>query len=227
MANGFGLGGEVLGWAAGSAHTTGDSKRRTSMPLAWRLRWFLTILPALTLPTSAQSATIRVPADQSTIQAAIAMMRPGDTIEVAAGTYEGPFNVSNVRCTATQPCTIHGAGMFATILRGMRAATDWQDMGNGVFRRTMQASVDPITNAGDGYPMRDAFDPANLYQRSAWVEPGSGILEHLPLGYAGDSLTSPGDGQWSYNPTTHAVYANPYGNAPASDILIPFLSRLF
>jgi cysteine-rich repeat protein len=154
-------------------------------------------------------------------------MQPGDTIDVAAGIYEGPFNPGRVRCTATLPCTIRGAGMFTTVLRGMRPATDWQSMGNGVYRRTMQASADPITTADDGYPMRDAYDPANLYQRNGYVEPGSGLVEHLPLGYAGDGVTSPGDGQWSYDPTTHTVFANPYGSAPIGDVLIPFVSRLF
>lgn len=174
---------------------------------------------------SVEAAVIRVPADQPSVQAGLAAMRAGDTLELAAGVYEGPVNLGAVPCTAALRCTLHGAGMYSTVVRGMRAEADWQDMGGGVWRRLMAPSVDPITTAGDGFPMRDAYDPALVVQRDAF--PAAGIPEHLPLGYAGDGVLTPGDGRWSYHPATHYVYANPYGSAAPGELLVPFLSRLF
>jgi hypothetical protein len=186
-----------------------------------------TFLCALMLATTADAALIRVPADRPTVQAALAVMQPGDTVDVGPGVYEGPINLGRIRCTATLPCTLRGAGMLSTYIRGMRAESTWTSLGGGVYRHAMTASVDPITTLGDGFPMRDAYDPANVYQRDGFVNPITGTLEHLPLGYAGDGVAAPGDGRWSYDPATHTVTANPYGNAPPTDLLIPFLSRLF
>jgi predicted outer membrane repeat protein len=48
---------------------------------------------AVLIPISARSDTIRVPADQPTIQAAIAIALVGDTVLMAPGVYTGPGNV--------------------------------------------------------------------------------------------------------------------------------------
>ncbi len=52
------------------------------------LLWIL----CLTAPTATMSAVIRVPADQSTIQAGLDAAQSGDVVLVAAGNYNGPGN---------------------------------------------------------------------------------------------------------------------------------------
>jgi hypothetical protein len=45
------------------------------------------LLVAFAIPSAAAAATIHVPGDQPTIQAGIGAATPGDTVEVACGTY--------------------------------------------------------------------------------------------------------------------------------------------
>lgn len=55
--------------------------------------------------------TLRVPQDFSLVQRAISAAAPGDTVLIAAGTYEGNFSV-------LKPLTIQGAGLGKTVLLG-------------------------------------------------------------------------------------------------------------
>jgi hypothetical protein len=169
-------------------------------------------------------ATCGVRGPFRTIQEALRKMRGGDTIQVAAGVYTGPFDLNRVRCARRARCTLRGAGRFETILRGMRRETDWQQSSAGVYVRTMQAASDQ-GHGTEGYPPRDDFDPGNVYQESAWT--ADGHADHLPLGDAGDGVATPGDGQWSYHPPTRSIYANPYASAGPETLLVPFVFRLF
>jgi len=63
----------------------------------------------LVFTTAAFAATINVPADQATIQAAINAAAPGDTINVAAGTYSENINVN-------KSLTLQGAGAAITTI---------------------------------------------------------------------------------------------------------------
>ncbi len=56
--------------------------------------WLCTLLFLEAIPFSAFAATIRVPKDQSTIQAAIDVAATGDTVLVADGTYAGDGNTN-------------------------------------------------------------------------------------------------------------------------------------
>jgi cysteine-rich repeat protein len=159
-----------------------------------------------------------------TIREAIRIMHRGDTIQVAAGIYAGPFDLNGVRCGARARCTIRGAGRFETILRGMRVETDWRQTSPGVWVRTMQAAEDE-GHGTENYPPRDDYDPGNVYQAGAWT--ADGHADHLPLGNAGDGVATPGDGQWSYDPATRRIHANPYGAAGPETLLVPFVFRLF
>lgn len=158
-----------------------------------------------------------------TIQEALRKMRRGDTIQVAAGVYLGPFDLNSRRCTKRARCTLRGAGRFETTLRGMQPETDWQQTSAGVYMRTMQAAADK-GHGSENYPTRDDFDPGNVYQAGAWI--ADGRADHLPLGDAGDGIATPGDGRWSYDPATHRISANPYRSAGPETLLVPFVFRL-
>lgn len=145
--------------------------------------------------------------------------RPGNTVELAPGIYEGPLDFRTAGCTAALPCVLHSTG--ATI-RGMRAPGDWQALAPDLFIRVMEPSVDPIMAMAnnDGHDQFDEYSPGNVYQ--------SGIRadgQHTALGWAGWDVFTPADGQWSYHRTTHVLYVNPYGMS-IGNVLVPFLSRL-
>ena len=69
-----------------------------------------TILPLL-LGSVCTAATIRVPADQRTIQSAINVAADGDTISVAAGVYAEAIVLN-------EGLTIEGAGADVTVISG-------------------------------------------------------------------------------------------------------------
>jgi len=80
-----------------------------------RLRATLLCLAGLTIPLLVHAATIRVPADQPTIQAGINVAFPGDTVLVAPGTYTGMGNKNlNLMGKAVRLASEQGAG--ATII---------------------------------------------------------------------------------------------------------------
>jgi hypothetical protein len=91
-------------------------------------------------------------------------------------------------------------------VRGMTTHTDWSDLGGGIFRRTMEES--PTPHGIMGTHERDNYDPMILVESDA------------SLAYDGDNISSPRDGHWSYNPTTHEITVNPLG-ADASAVMVP------
>jgi hypothetical protein len=156
-----------------------------------------------------------------TIAEGILALQPGDTLNVrgAHGAFDGIYVESlaladaagvpgrSLPCTASQPCVIQGcrAGACPTdevpIIRGMTLRSDWVPLGGGVYRRTMEATPNPDPLA------RDAYDPTILVQGTAY--PLS------LLGYSGDSVATPPDGQWSYDPPTQQIYVHPPGGVDA------------
>jgi hypothetical protein len=158
----------------------------------------------------------------------IEAMGPGDTLNIRGahdgfdGVYFEQLSVSDdsllpgkaLGCSLTQRCVIQGcrAPVCPTdeqpVIRGMTLRSDWVSEGGGVYRRIMEATPEP-----DGLE-RDLFDPHLLMQGTA--------TPLTMLAYAGDDVTTPADGEWSYHPATQIIFANPLGDAdPVTEIFVP------
>ena len=166
-----------------------------------------------------------------TIAEGILAMAAGDTLNIRGPheTFDGVyFEQLSLRdgaatpgqalaCSLPRPCVIQGCRAPACstdeepIVRGMTLRDDWVAQGNGVHRRVMEPTPEP-----DGLE-RDLFDPHILMQATG--------TPMTMLAYAGDGDTTPLEGQWSYDPATHAVFVNPAGGAdPATTIFVPHFS---
>jgi len=172
-----------------------------------------------------RSATCGATGPFRTVAQGVTAMQAGDTLTIqgAHGAFDGIYReqltLANgessltpgraLACTQTAPCTIQGSG--SPIMRASRRYTDWVDRGGGVYSRIAEMSPDMESTFN-----RDQYEPETLLLAS----PTSTLLTFLP--YAGDSVASPPDGNWSYNPTTHEVRVNPTGNADPSLIEVPY-----
>lgn len=157
-----------------------------------------------------------------TIQEGLLAMPSGYTLSIRGahdgfdGVYREFVNLGSggraLACTAALPCVIRGYpnDPHARLL-GSRRYTDWQNRGGGVYARVSEqtAVTEPTHN-------RDAWDPNTLYFDDATQ----------PMPYAGDNVSAPTDGAWSYNPTTHEVAVNPPGVANADTIEVPFFHNV-
>src|SRR5208283_671884 len=81
----------------------------------------LAVVLALISPQLVDAATIHVPADQPTIQAAINAASNGDTVQVAPGTYTENINFNGKAITVTstggpQVTTINGGGVGSVVI---------------------------------------------------------------------------------------------------------------
>ena len=102
---------------------------------------------SLVTATPVAAATINVPGDQPTIQAAIAAASPGDTIMVAAGTY-----VEVDQIVISKNLTIIGANKDTTIIKPAQNTTNSGD-GRGWFlvNTGIQFNLSNVTLNGSGY----------------------------------------------------------------------------
>jgi hypothetical protein len=109
----------------------------------------LAIAIALTLSTSVTAATIRVPADQPVIQAALWVANNGDTVLVAPGTYTGDGN-RNLDFGGRAVLLRSESGAAATIL-DCQATSEFHD------RVVILNSGEDSTTVIDGFTMTGAW----------------------------------------------------------------------
>jgi hypothetical protein len=184
-----------------------------------------------TCPTSGSGAQANCGASGPfrTIGEGIRAMQPGDTLNIRSGVYFEQMTLRNnstqpgraLACTTAAPCVIQGCRAPACptnevpTVRGMRTRADWTATSGGVYWRTMELSPE-IASSGDQNNTR-AGDPLMVMQGTAH-----------PFGmmpYAGDNVTAPPDGRWSFHPATRRLYVNPTGSAdPATVVQIPHFS---
>jgi hypothetical protein len=164
-----------------------------------------------------------------TVNEGLEAMQSGDTLNVRGahdgfdGVYFEQMNLTNtsslggraLACTASERCTIQGcpAGTCPAdevpIIRGMRRRDDWTDEGGGVFSRVMELTPE-LASSGDENNARSG-DPIMVMEGSA--DP------FTMLGYAGDDVTAPADGHWSFHPASRRLYVNPTGGAHPRDVM--------
>src|SRR3989344_6560916 len=114
---------------------------------------------------TAFAATINVPVDQPTIQAAIAAAAPGDTIQVAAGTYSEPVQTlaacgfDPASYCIDKPLTLRGDPGDATEGPGVSAPVlDGTGLGNGSAIALLRGGA--IANVTiEGFEIRDYTNP--------------------------------------------------------------------
>ena len=114
--------------------------------------------------TTAFAATINVPADQPTIQAAIAAAASGDTIQVAAGTYSEPIQTlaacgEPASYCIDKPLTLRGDPGSAAAGPGVSAPIlDGTGLGDGSAIALLRTS--PISSVTiEGFIIRDYTNP--------------------------------------------------------------------
>jgi len=168
-----------------------------------------------------------------TIGAGVQAMVAGDTLNIrgAHGTFDGVYFEQitledgtglpgkALRCTASQRCVIQGCRAPACpanevpIVRGMTRRTDWVSRAGGVYSRAMEAT--PQVDGQGRSEFGPDYDPYMLME-------DDGSFPMTMLAYAGDNVTAPGDGQWSFITASHQVYVNPIGSAnPSTAVYVP------
>src|SRR5271157_3313567 len=148
----------------------------------------MSLVAVLTLvtPRVADAATIHVPTDQPTIQAAINAASNGDTVQVAPGTYHENINFMGKAITVTstggpQVTTINGGGVgsvvtFSTsegltsLLNGFTvtngSGTNYS--GGGVYIRDASPTITGNVITGNS---------ADAYGGGIYVQGGSSVLQ--------------------------------------------------
>ncbi|MBI4558973.1 MAG: right-handed parallel beta-helix repeat-containing protein, partial [Candidatus Hydrogenedentes bacterium] len=118
-------------WRRGPAIISGD--QRYEVPLVPHL---LTCALMLFLPSLSHGRVLLVPSEFPTIQAAIDAAQAGDTVTVAAGTYEGPFTFKD-----------------GIVLQGV-------DRDEVIFRRNAEGPVLTVSNCSSGTIREITFEHA-------------------------------------------------------------------
>lgn len=175
-------------------------------------------------PTSGSGGAIGCGASGpfKTVSEGISALQPGDTLNIRGAhdgfdgmykEYVGIWGTAGdgapgkaLSCTAASPCVVQGCPAAACgadetpTITGLVRRTDWTDRGGGVYSRTMESRSEYI---GDDSP-GSSTNPVQILQ-------GDDIAALTQLQYAGNNVAAPGDGQWSFEPSTNRVFVNPAG----------------
>jgi parallel beta-helix repeat protein len=157
---------------------------------------------SLVATTPAAAATINVPGDYATIQAAVGNASGGDTIMVAAGTYAGAIvdkqltivGASGGGSVITSGVAYKSGGAYTTAFR-LDAGADGTQIRNftiqcnagssfyfGVFSR----GVDDVTI--DGLTVDDAVQGITSWGGSGWVITNNGLADTVAAGGGGIAI---------------------------------------
>ncbi len=156
-----------------------------------------------------------------TVNEGITAMSAGDTLNIrgAHGAFDGVYreHVSvwgtntdayagkALACTSANPCVVQGCPASACgsdetpEISGLVRRTDWTDAGGGVYWRAMEQVPSSQSFTGIENPPDD-YTPSIVYEGDA----------QTPMQYI--SSTTPTDGRWSYQSSTHRIYINPTGS---------------
>lgn len=187
-----------------------------------------------------------------TISEGITLVVAGDTLNIrgvhgahgaCAGTdgvyaeYVGVWGTSGdaypgkaLTCTVGSPCVVQGCPASACgsdetpTITGLDVKDDWNTTGSGsstIYYRTMEARTEyvgtdqPLDSAGND----DNYNPVQILY-------GTDLSDLTQIQFQEPNITSPNDGFWSYNFSTHNVYVNPIGSAGAPTLWVPDLVGL-